>query len=311
MTISLGKIESVKLRDIWSSESGEFTPWLAAKENIGLLATSLGLSLNVRGQESRVGIFRADIHCEDLASGNAVVIENQLEKSDHGHLGQLLTYASGLKAATIIWVAPEFCKEHQVTLDWLNRITDDGFQFFAVKLEVLGIGKSQAPRFTIVSAPEGWSPKIRDKGRKAKAASVQSESAKVRFEYWQKFLSQLRLVDETVGIPKPNSLGNLRFSLQGRDLWITVYAAASLGRIGVFLRGNEDFYTALKKDEPKIQKQLGKSAQWYRGDDGWSITIAQQADASSRPHWPSQHQWLATNLQKYLQVFKPYAKQKV
>jgi hypothetical protein len=309
MKTALGKIEPVRLRDIWSSESGDFTPWLAERQNIELLATSVGLSLNVCGQESRVGVFRADILCKDSSSNNVVVIENQLEKSDHGHLGQLLTYACGLKAATIIWVAPEFCKEHRETLDWLNDITRDGLNFFAVKIEVLGIGKERAPRFTIITAPKDWSLNSQSAGRKAKAASSQSESAKTRFEYWQMFLSQLHLLDKTVGIPKPNSLGNLRFSLQGRDLWITVYAAASLGRIGVFLRGNENFYALLKKNQSKIQKQIGKSAQWYRGDDGWSITISQQADPSSKSEWPTQHQWLEATLQKYLEVFDPYAKQ--
>jgi hypothetical protein len=308
MKSSLGKIEPVRLRDIWSSESGDFTPWLAELENIELLGSSVGLRLNVSGQETRVGIFRADIHCKDLSSGNMVVIENQLERSDHGHLGQLLTYASGLNAATIIWVAPAFCKEHQATLDWLNSITGEGFKFFAVKIEVLGIGKARAPRFTIVSAPEGWSLKSQSGGRKAKAVSDQSESGKTRFEYWQTFLSQLSLVDKTVSLPKPNSLGNLRFSLQGRDLWITVYAAASLGKIGVFLRGNEDFYTKFKKNQQQIQQKLGKAPGWNRLDDGWSIAISRKDDPSSKSEWGEQHKWLATNLQKFLRVFKPYAK---
>jgi hypothetical protein len=238
-----------------------------------------------------------------------VVIENQLEKSDHGHLGQLLTYASGLNASTVIWVAPEFCKEHLATLEWLNSITGDGCNFFAATIEVLGIGKSRAPRFTIVSAPKGWSLKSRSGGRKAKAVKDQSASGKTRFEYWQTFLSQLSLIDKTVALPKPNSLGNLRFSLHGRDLWITVYAAASLGQIGVFLRGNEEFYSVLKKRQQTIQKQLGKTPHWNKAEDGWSIAISRPADPSSRSEWPGQHQWLTSNLQKYLRVFKPYASQ--
>jgi hypothetical protein len=309
MKSSLGKIEPVRLRDIWGSESDDFTPWLAEEENIGLLASSVGLNLSVYGQEARVGKFRADIHCKDSTSGKFVVIENQLEKSDHGHLGQLLTYASGLEAGTIIWVAPEFCNEHLATLEWLNSITGDEFKFFAAKIEVWGIGKSQAPKFTIVSAPKDWSLKGSGKGRKEEAVRSQSESGKTRSEYWKTFLSQLSLADKTVTLPKPNSLGNLRFSLQGRDLWITVYAAASLGKIGVFLRGNEDFYTKFKKNQQQVQQKLGKAPQWNRLDDGWSIAISRKADPSSKSEWGEQHKWLATNLQKYLRVFKPYAKQ--
>jgi hypothetical protein len=307
MKSSLGKIEPVRLRDIWSSESEEFTPWLAEDENIGLLASSVGLSLSVCGQEARVGKFRADIHCKDSTSGKVVVIENQLEKSDHGHLGQLLTYASGLNAAIVIWVAPDFCKEHQATLDWLNGITGECLKLFAVKIEVLGIGKLRAPRFTIVRAPKGWSLKSQSAGPKAEAVTDQSESGKKRFEYWQMFLSQLSLTDKTVALPKPNSLGNLRFSLRGRDLWITVYAAASLGKIGVFLRGNEEFYTEFKKNQQLIQQKLGKVPRWNRLDDGWNIAISRKDDPASKSQWGEQHKWLATNLQKFLKVFKPYA----
>jgi hypothetical protein len=307
MNRSLGKIESIRLRDIWSSESDDFTPWLAESQNIELLASSLGLNLEVCAQEARVGVFRADIHCKDLTSGNPVVIENQLEKSDHVHLGQLLTYASGLNAATIIWIAPAFCREHLATLDWLNSITGEASRFFAVGIEVLEIGKGRAPRFTIVSAPKNWSGTGRDSRRKTEAASIQSESGKTRLEYWQTFLSELPALDKTIKTPKPNSLGNLRFSLQGRDLWITVYAAASLGRIGVFLRGNDDFYSILKKNQKKIQQQLGMTPRWYKAEDGWSIAISKPADAASRSEWTSQHQWLATNLQRYLRAFKPYA----
>ena len=307
MNRSLGKIESVRLRDIWSSESGDFTPWLAESQNIELLASSLGLKLEVCAQEARVGIFRADIHCKDLTTGNPVVIENQLERSDHGHLGQLLTYASGLNAATIIWLAPAFCKEHLATLDWLNGTAGEAFKFFAVGIEVLKIGKGRAPRFTIVSAPKNWSPTGRDSRRTKEAASIQSESGKTRLEYWRTFLSELPALDKTIKTPKPNSLGNLRFSLQGRELWITVYAAASLGRIGVFLRGNDDFHSILKKNQKKIQQQLGETPHWYKAEDGWSITMSKPADPTSRRDWPSQHQWLATNLQKYLRVFMPYA----
>jgi hypothetical protein len=304
----LGKIEPVRLRDIWSSESEEFTPWLAEDENIALLASSVGLSLSVCGQEARVGKFRADIHCKDSTSGKFLVIENQLEKSDHGHLGQLLTYASGLNAATVIWVAPEFCNEHLATLEWLNGITGEGLKLFAVRIEVVGIGKARAPRFTIVSAPKDWSLKSQSVGRKAKAVSDQSESGKTRFEYWQTFLSQLSLTDKTVALPKPNSLGNLRFSLKGRDLWITTYAAASLGRIGVFLRGSEEFYSLFKKNQQRIQQELGKAPRWNRVDDGWSIAISRKDDPSLKSEWGEQHKWLSTNLKKFLSVFKPYAK---
>ncbi len=113
----------MELRKAWDRESEDFTPWLAKPENIELLGEELGLDLEVEAQEKNVGPFRADILCKDTANGDWVLIENQLEKTDHTHLGQLLTYAAGLQAVTIVWVAERFCDEHRAALDWLNELT--------------------------------------------------------------------------------------------------------------------------------------------------------------------------------------------
>lgn len=99
---ALGRLEKVELRNAWQSESGDFTPWLAREENLKLLGEAINLDLELEAQEKNVGPFRADILCRDTASDEHwVLVENQLERTDHGHLGQLLTYAAGLKAATI------------------------------------------------------------------------------------------------------------------------------------------------------------------------------------------------------------------
>jgi hypothetical protein len=308
MTNALGTIQTVDIRNVWSSESSDFTPWLAEQANIALLAQAVGLDLEVQAQEKAVGPFRADILCKELGSDTLVVIENQLERSDHGHLGQLLTYASGLDSAIIIWVTPKFCEEHRAAIDWLNRITDERFKFFAVQLEVWSIsGSLPAPRFTAVAAPNNWNHIV--KRVSAEAEANRSESAQRRFDYWQAFLSHLRLADKDLVIPKPNSLGNLRFNLQGRDLWVTVYAAASLGRIGVFLRGNVDYYALLKKDRRAIEAQFGDALVWNGDGDYWNLAISRQANAASIEDWPAQHKWLATKLEKFIRVFKPYVKQ--
>src|SRR5258706_15303648 len=116
--ISLGKLEEVELRDVWQTESGSFTPWLATQDNLALLGETIGIELECEAQEKDVGPFRADILCKDTASGAWVLVENQLEKTDHTHLGQLLTYASGLQAVTIVWIAKRFTEEHRAALDW-------------------------------------------------------------------------------------------------------------------------------------------------------------------------------------------------
>lgn len=117
-SIKLSKISKVELRDCWSNEATDFTPWLAEEENLALLADTLGMNeLEVKGREEHVGPFRADILCVESGSDRLVLIENQLEKTNHNHLGQILTYAAGLNAVTIIWIAESFTEEHRAAID--------------------------------------------------------------------------------------------------------------------------------------------------------------------------------------------------
>ncbi|MGE0205785.1 MAG: hypothetical protein AB7E70_03035 [Hyphomicrobiaceae bacterium] len=118
----LGRLEAVDLRSVWSSEDQGFTPWLAGEANLRLLGETIGLELELEAEEKRVGPFRADILCKDTLDGSWVLIENQLERTDHTHLGQLMTYAAGLQTVTIVWVAAKFTEEHRAALDW--RMSD-------------------------------------------------------------------------------------------------------------------------------------------------------------------------------------------
>ena len=113
----LGRLEKVELRDIWITEDQDFTPWLAQEENLSVLADTIGVDLELEAQEKNVGPFRADILCRDTGTGDWVLIENQLERTDHTHMGQLMTYAAGLQAVTIVWVSSRFTDEHRAALD--------------------------------------------------------------------------------------------------------------------------------------------------------------------------------------------------
>jgi hypothetical protein len=158
----LGRLQRVTLRDYWLDEAREFTPWLAQEHNIALLGEAIGLDLEIEAQEKQVGPFRAGILCKDTLDGHLVLIENQLERTDHGHLGQLLTYAAGLDAVTVVWVASQFTDEHRAALDWLNRIADTDFNFFGLEIELWRIDDSpMAPNFNVVSQPNNWSKSAR------------------------------------------------------------------------------------------------------------------------------------------------------
>jgi hypothetical protein len=152
--INLGKLQRVDLREIWTKEHIDFTPWLA--ENLHVLGEAIGIELELETVEKNVGAFRADILAKDVQTDEWVLVENQLERTDHGHLGQLMTYAAGLKAKTIVWIASQFAEEHIAALDWLNSITGDNVRIYGLQIELWRIETSVAPKFDIICRPNSW-----------------------------------------------------------------------------------------------------------------------------------------------------------
>jgi hypothetical protein len=190
----LGRLERVDLRDIWVSEATSFTPWLARAENLAVLGEALNIDLELEAQERAVGPFRADILCKDIDTDRWVLIENQLERTDHTHLGQLLTYASGLDAVTIVWIAARFTEEHRSTLDWLNKITNESFRFFGLEVELWKIGTSAAaPKFNVVSKPNEWSASVAQAARAIDDAEL-SPTRAMQAEYWKALNAKLDAV---------------------------------------------------------------------------------------------------------------------
>jgi hypothetical protein len=159
--MQLGRLQQVSAREVFGHESLAFTPWLAEEENLQMLSEALNIPLELQGQEQWVGAFRADILARNTETDGLVLIENQLEKTDHCHLGQIITYAAGLEANTIVWIAESFTPEHRTALDWLNKNTAAVLQFFAVQIEVWKIGESApAPKFEVVAKPNDWAQAI-------------------------------------------------------------------------------------------------------------------------------------------------------
>ena len=182
----LGRLEPVDPRSIWSHEALHFTPWLA--QNADRLAEALGIELEFEATEHPVGGYSLDIIGKDQTNGVVLIVENQLGDSDHGHLGQLLTYAAGTAASTIIWITTRFRDEHRQALTWLNEHSDQDTHFFGVELEVVRIGDSApAPLFNVVALPNDWQKSV----RAATASPVGSKNELYR-QFWTKLLDRIK-----------------------------------------------------------------------------------------------------------------------
>lgn len=184
--VNLGRLEPVPVRTVWPNEAYNFTPWLA--ENLDTLGQAVGLALELRDREYAVGRYSLDLLLED-AQGRVVIIENQLEQTDHGHLGQLLTYCAGTQAEVVIWIAESMTEEHIAALEWLNENTIAGVGFFGVEVEVVKIGDSApAPNLKVLVRPNDWAKGSRQNRTRATTWT------------WAAYGTELRIPDERIQV---------------------------------------------------------------------------------------------------------------
>ncbi len=318
MIPELGKLERVDLRTIWESENVDFTPWLAKEENLEMLGETIGISLELEATERNVGLFRADILCKtmgDDSNESWVLIENQLERTNHTHIGQLLTYAAGLDAVTIVWVASKFTEQHRATLDWLNKITDEEFRFFGLEVEAWKIGDSRAaPKFNVISKPNNWSKSISHGARTINEGEL-GETKAMQLRYWQSFEKYLQ--DEGSTLSPQNSIARSwqRFTIGVTSVAIESVMNISENKIRVELNIQhpdhvDAYFNLLFADKEAIEQEIGFELVWREMPEkkGSKITIYKDADAKDEESWGVQHAWLKETVENFDRVFRERVK---
>ena len=311
---ALGRLEKIDLRDIWRTEDQDFTPWLARDENISLLADTLGLELEVEAQEKEVGPFRADILCKDIHNDSWVLIENQLERTDHRHLGQLITYAAGLKAVTIVWVAAKFTEEHRAALDWLNAVTGDDFRFFGLEVELWRIGESPAaPKFNIVSKPNEWSKTVGAATRRIEAEAL-TDTKQLQLAFWEQLHAELQTHP---GIrtqkPRPQHWTNLPIGRSGARLGAILNSREEKIAVELYL-GDENamaYFRELEANKAAIEEELGYAVDWRALPDKRAsriLLLREKCPLEDQSRWPEYRAWLTAKLEDFDRVFRPKVK---
>jgi len=311
-TPEFGSLTPVDLRECWPREDSDFTPWLANEENITLLGDAIGAELEVKEQEASVGSFSADILCRDVTNDALVVIENQLEKTDHTHLGQLITYAAGLDAMTLVWVVKTFTEEHRAAIDWLNLHTDEEFHFFGVEVEVLRIGDSDpAPRFDVVAKPNDWATVTRQTTR---SRSGYSELQKLYMEFWEVFGGHVDAHGQFKR-PKPQPDKWLSWGSGGKDssLCTQICFREEWLLVDVYLGGPNclTHFHLLKAQQEEIEAELGYSLVWDERPEMKScdIYLKKHTNVHERNSWSEHSAWLIQHLSDFQKVFRPRIKQ--
>lgn len=310
----LGRLEKVELREVFTDEARDFTPWLAQEENLKLLGDTIGLDLALESQEKDVGPFRADILCKDTATDNWVLIENQLERTDHSHLGQLLTYAAGLNAVSIIWVAQRITDEHRATLDWLNERTDEHINLFGLEIELWRIGESPvAPKFNIVSQPNDW-------GRTVRAAAEQgeiTEHKQTQLEFWvafREYMEQRSKIRCQKAYPQHwmnHSIGRTGFHLSSVvSIWNSETKAKEPEiRVELVVTGEnaKQHFALLEDRKAEVERMMGFPLTWHNPPSKTMcrIFVRQPADFLNKALWQQHHDWLREKLELFHKVFGP------
>ena len=265
----------------------------------------------------RSGHF-ADILCRNLSSpsdGHLVLIENQLEKTDHTHLGQLMTYGAGLQTLTIIWIAAKFTDEHRAALDWLNDITNQGFNFFGVEMELWRIGNSKvAPRFNLVSKPNDWTKSVSSAASQITTEEL-TETQVIQLQYWTNFRSLLESTPTQIKPAKAKPQSWTSYSIGRSDFWINVYTNSIKNVIGVLLvlsgPNAKAHFHLLHQQKDEFQKHFDTVLDWRELPDKKEsrVEMNKLEDPKDDARWPQQHQWLLDRLLKFHSIFGPAIKQ--
>ena len=309
LAMELGNLTSEHPSKVWANEAQDFTPWLA--KNIDLLSGALGLELEIEQLEAPVGAFAVDLFGKEVGTGRPVIVENQLARTDHTHLGQLLTYAAGLDAGIVIWVSPDFRDEHREAIHWLNGQTGDAVAFFAVELELLRIDESlPAPRFNVVAEPSGFQRAI------AQGTTKPSDRGLAYQQFFRGLVEGLHsehpgLVYTNPDLIRYDSWTTFGAGRSGFEVWAAFTFEAHFRIALTITTGdkarNKAAFDRLYADREAIELKLGESPEWERLDESVTSRVGiyrKGSIESPDDHLDELRLWAVDLLPKFRNTFE-------
>ena len=295
------------LRRVWENEEKHFTPWLV--ENIAILGKALDLDLEVEAREAPVGRYKLDIRARDQ-DNRQVVIENQLEVTDHDHLGKLLTYAAGIDANVIVWIARKFQDEHRAALDLLNHRTGEDTEFFGVEVELWQIDDSRrAPYFKPIVTPNEWRKQTISNARAAGRVSGRRERYGA---FFQELIDTLREKYNFTMARKAPYRNRCRFSTgYGQDFQYEArFDSEGRARVELYIASgdtdwNKELFDQLEEHKTAIESEFGETLEWDRLGNPRIAVVRRGSIDDDEETLGEIRAWMVERLLKFKQVFGP------
>ena len=312
--MKLATIKELKPREVWNNEATVFTPWLAEESNLSLLGETISLNLELLSREEKMDGGRADLVCIDTDTQRKVIIENQLEKTDPDHLGRILSYASALEANTIIWIATEFDEQYRATLDWLNRVTDEDFNFFGIEIHCLQIENSTpAPLFKVIVSPNGWQKQVK---ASQKSDEQLTETKILQQEYWQGFIDYMKANPSKYFHTQkalPQHWSNIAIGRSGFKLSITVNSVKNELSVQFIIDNDIDkviFDKIATEHKEKSLSVISPSLDWRRleGKKVSMVMLTTSYDFKDAATRDEQYAWFKSTCETFIKFFQPIVK---
>ena len=305
--MKIGKLEEVDIRNLWKHEQYDFSEWLSKPENLELLNETIGLTLTDINKEVFVGSYRCDLVAKDETTGIKVIVENQLEATNHDHLGKIITYASGLDAEVVVWIVKEAKEEHKSAIEWLNNKTTKDISFFLLEIHAYRIGESlPALKFEIIEKPNDFSKNMNmvdDVGLNRSQAE--------RLTFWNEFNQAIVNNGKPFNVRKASTGHGYDIALGTSEVYVSITLVNKENRIGleIHISNNKNLFDQLFISSVEIEEKLGFKMEWQRLDDKKSSRIIHYIDGldfSNHSNYPQLMDEVIQKATKLRDTFKKY-----
>lgn len=306
--MKLGKIKYIKdIRSVWQHEAKDFSRWLAQDENLDELSAAIGIDIVLEERESSVGSFSVDLYATEEGTDRRIIIENQLEDTNHDHLGKLITYASGKGAEVIVWIVRRARDEHRQAIEWLNQNTGVNIGFFLVEIELWQIDDSAiALKFNVVERPNDWAKQMKNVGNL-------SDTRQLQLQFWQQLSEYIKSHEKLAKEfsprkAQPQHWYDLSIGRSTYHLCLTVNTQKNLLGAEIYIHDDKEKFAMFKTHSHEIEELVGSHVEWREATKDTRIKTLYSYDIINEDKWEQAFEWLMNKAVIFKSIAKRFDK---